>query len=77
MSINLQGTILSAGSVDNRFATCAAEESRPSTSSGESSERSETSNPVIPEKERNHVSTHLSKHIAISKGVSTVHARDK
>jgi hypothetical protein len=37
--------ILSAGSVDNRFATCAAEESKPSRSAGPSSERSPTSNP--------------------------------
>jgi len=40
------GAILSAGSVDNKFATCAAEASIPSMSSGASSERSATSNPA-------------------------------
>ena len=39
--------LLSAGSVDNRFATCAAAASRPSKSSGASSERSPTSNPDL------------------------------
>ena len=37
--------ILSAGSVDSKFATCAAEASKPSRSSGASSEISPTSNP--------------------------------
>lgn len=37
--------LLSAGSVDNKFATCVAEASKPSRSSGASSERSPTSNP--------------------------------
>jgi hypothetical protein len=44
------GSILSAGSVDNKFATCAAEASSPTTSSGASSERSATSNPANPER---------------------------
>lgn len=38
--------LLSAGSVDNKFAICAAEPSKPSKSSGASSESSPTSNPV-------------------------------
>lgn len=37
--------LLSAGSVDNKFAICAAEPSKPSKSSGASSESSPTSNP--------------------------------
>lgn len=37
--------ILSGGSVDKRFATCAAEESKPSKSAAPSSDRSPTSNP--------------------------------
>lgn len=39
--------LLFAGSVDNRLATCAAEASNPSKSSGASSEKSPTSNPDI------------------------------
>lgn len=46
----MRGSILSAGSVDNKFATCAAEASIPSVSSGASSERSATSNPANPER---------------------------
>lgn len=44
--------LLSAGSVDNRLATCAAEASNPTKSSGASSEKSPTSNPDV-----NHQST--------------------
>lgn len=39
--------LLSSGSVDSKFATCAAEASKPSISSGASSESSPTSNPVL------------------------------
>lgn len=52
---NNSGTILSAGSVDNKFATCAAEASNPSTSSGASSERSATSNPTNSKKGQSYV----------------------
>jgi hypothetical protein len=46
MKENKSGNILSAGSVDNKLATCAADVSNPSMSSGASSERSATSNPA-------------------------------
>lgn len=39
--------LLSEGSVDNNLAICATEESKPSISSGPSSESSATSNPEI------------------------------
>ena len=42
-----RGNLLSSGSVDNKFATWAAEASKPSKSSGASSERSPTSNPDL------------------------------
>jgi len=43
----LKSYLLSAGSVDKRFATCAAEASSPSKSSGASSEISPTSDPEM------------------------------
>lgn len=43
---NLDMKVPSAGSVDNKFAICAAEASKPSQSSGPFSEISPTSNPV-------------------------------
>jgi hypothetical protein len=42
-----RGNLLSVGSVDNKFATCAAAASKPSKSSGASSDRSPTSNPDL------------------------------
>lgn len=50
--------IPSAGSVDKRFATCAAEKSKPSKSSGTSSEISPTSNPKIIQVNRSSVVYH-------------------
>uniref|UniRef100_A0A7C8YVZ6 Uncharacterized protein n=1 Tax=Opuntia streptacantha TaxID=393608 RepID=A0A7C8YVZ6_OPUST len=40
-------SLMSAGSVDSRFTTCATAASKPSSSSGESSERSTTSNHAV------------------------------
>lgn len=44
---NFSMRVPSGGSVDNKFAICAAEASKPSQSSGPSSESSPTSNPVF------------------------------